>query len=328
MTITIKYYLEAALAKGWGYEWIDEWRNIIAFYPPDEEPIFIRNNVTELSTSIGSLLSNYKSASTVIAKKVGFLVPETLVIEEHESFEKALPLLSQKNRLVVKPMDAAFGDGVSTNVTDAAKLESAVENARKNNIKSPAVIVQEFCAGRDYRLFILDGKVEAALERVPLVIQGDGEHTLDELLTVKFESAQQREDSQIQELKLDKTEIMDYLSDYQSDYIPQANEVIRAHGVANLSRGGEAIDVTDDVNPEIADLAAKLAKLMGMTMCAIDVLSTDIALTAEAGQTVFIESNTAPGFRGHYYPTVGQRRELAPLILDTIIRERKAKNNL
>jgi D-alanine-D-alanine ligase-like ATP-grasp enzyme len=53
------------------------------------------------------------------------------------------------------------------------------------------------------------------------------------------------------------------------------------------------------------------------------VLSDDIFKDPTEAGTVFIEINVAPGFRGHYYPTVGKKRELAPLILETILRKRK-----
>jgi cyanophycin synthetase len=323
MTITIKFYIDAAKAKGWKVEWIDEERNVIAIYPPNEEPIIIRNNVTELASAVGSAVSNLKSASTVLAQKVGFLVPDTMVIEENESYDKASPMLGKYPRLVVKPMDGAFGDGVSTNVTTADGLKSAVEAARKHNVKSKAVVVQQFCAGRDYRLFILDGKVVAAIERMPLSLVGDGKHTIDELLDIKIDSVIKRDDYKIKPIDIIKDEIADHLGPLSLDKVLQDGEFISVQGVANLSKGGEAIDVTDEVNPALATSAVNLARLLRMDMCAVDVLSDDIFKDPTEAGTVFIEINVAPGFRGHYYPTVGKKRELAPLILDTILRKRK-----
>lgn len=328
MTITIKHYIEAAKAKGWGFEWIDEERNVIAIYPPREEPIIIRNNVTELATAVGSTVSSLKTAATTLAQKVGFLVPETLVIEEVETYKKALPLLGKHRRLVVKPMDGAFGDGVSTNVTSTESLKLAIETARKHNVKSKAVVVQQFCMGRDFRLFILDGKVVAAIERVPLSLVGNGKQSVEQLLDKKIALVSKRADNKVKPVDILKEEILSGMPGYKAKTIPAKGEVITAQGVANLSKGGDSIDVTDEVNPDLADTAVRLAKLLRMDMCAVDVLSANIAKDPTGAGTIFIEINVAPGFRGHYYPTVGKKRELAPLILDTILKKRKQKTLL
>lgn len=322
MTITAKFYLEEAKRRGWKYEWIDEYRNILMLFPPDEEPILIRNNVTELATAIGSLLSSYKVASSELAKKVGFKVPESLIIEEVVSYEKALPMLQQNERVVVKPMDSAFGNGVSTNVTNDQELKAAVDLAREKNIRSEGVIVQPFCTGKDYRLYMLDGKLVGAIERVPLVLVGDGEHTIKELLNLKFEQINQKQDVKIHEVKLNEEEYLSHLSDFPPETILEAGQELVAHGVANLSRGGEAIDVTDSVHPEIIKTADKLSKLMHLDMCAVDVLSADISQSPDTTDAWFIEVNVAPGFRGHYFPTVGKKREIAPLVLDAILKKR------
>lgn len=328
MTITIKFYIEAALKKGWKFEWVDEYRNVAIFYPPGEEPILIRNNVTELATAVGSTVSSLKATTTELAKQVGFDVPETIVIEEDETAQKAVPLLKSSGRLVVKPMDAAYGDGISANVVSRDMLQVAIDRARHHNIKSTGVVVQEYCEGRDFRLFILRGKLVAAIERVPLVLVGDGKSTIDDLLTDKIKSLSEREDNKVKPVKVEKTEILAHLSKHHETDVLASGERLVAQGVANLSRGGEAIDVTDEVNQDVTDLAIKLAQLLRMDMCAVDVLSDDIGKPPKEASTKFIEVNVAPGFRGHYYPAVGQKRELAPLILDAIVARRHEQKTI
>ncbi len=328
MTITIKCYIEAAQAKGWSFEWIDRRRNVIALHPPDEQPILISNNITELNSAIGARLSDLKSSAATLAKKTGFLVPQTLVIEENETYEKGLSLLKSAGRVVVKPMDGAFGNGVSTNVTDGRGLQRAIEYARGHNIKSRAVIVQEFCEGSDHRLFILAGELIAAIERSPLSLLGDGIHTIDELLDNKVTALLERADSKVKPVDVNKQAIIKQLHTYTADSVLKQGEKLSVGGVANLSKGGEASDVTEIVHPAVIKKAVDLASLLRLDMCAVDVLSSDISQHPDEVHTNFIEVNAAPGFRGHYYPTTGKPRELAPLILDTILKKRQEKSLL
>lgn len=265
MTTTVKHYIEAAKQRGWQVKWIDEFRNIVALHPPDQDPIIIRNNVTELGSAIGSVISAYKFASAKLAEQVGFTIPETIVLEGHVHISLATSLLKQHRRIVVKPMDGAFGKGVSLSVTNEHQLEEAVKIARTNNIKSQAVVVQQYCPGNDYRLLYLDGKVIAAIQRVPA------------------------DDNQ----------------------------------VPNLSQGGKAIDVTDKVHPDYQKLIEKLARLIKLDMCGVDLLSDDISMPPAQGKTYFIEINVAPGFKGHYYPDQGQTHDVAAQILDTILAKRE-----
>lgn len=263
MTTTIEHYLRAAQDKNWSYEWLDEKRNIIIFYPPGEKPIIIRNNVTELSSAIGSVISTYKASATILAKKVGFQVPDTITIEHDASLGSSAVLLDKHKRIVVKPMDAAFGKGVSLNVTDSDGLRVAIEKARANNVKSKAVIAQEFCEGRDFRLLYLSGKIIAAIERVP-----------------------------------------------------------GKSGIANISQGGRSMDVTGRVHPAYTTLIASLAEMLALDICGVDILAQDIAMSPSEGCAYFIEVNFAPGFKGHYHPDEGDIQDVAPQILDAIIRKR------
>ena len=43
------------------------------------------------------------------------------------------------------------------------------------------VLIEEFISGTEYRFFVLDGKCEAVLLRVPANVVGDGKHTIAQL---------------------------------------------------------------------------------------------------------------------------------------------------
>jgi len=329
MTISLKFLIEAAEKRGWAVDRIDADRGFAIFQPPDEEPIVVRNSITELSTALAFSIATYKYTAQLFAKRVGFHVADSVAI--NEDTKPAEELLERYKRVVVKPMDAAHGEAVATNVTTKANLDLAIKQAHAANVKSWSVVVQQYCSGKDYRLIVLEDKVIAAIERVPFSLIGDGVHTIAELVQQQFTELHAREDSQILKMELREEEVFAALAPIKPTDTLEKDKVITAQSVANLSRGGEAIDVTGKVHPTVEAQSVAFAKLVGLGFCAVDVLSSDISQDPEVAGTVFIEANVAPGFRGHYYPKTGESQDIAGQVLDAIIRKRhlqKTENNV
>ena len=78
---------------------------------------------------------------------------------------------------------------------------------------------------------------------------------------------------------------------------------------ANLSQGGTATDVTDEVNPDIRLMAERAARIIGLDCVGVDALANDISLPLDQSGIKVVEVNAAPGFRMHLEPTNGQPRE-------------------
>ena len=90
---------------------------------------------------------------------------------------------------------------------------------------------------------------------------------------------------------------------------------------ANLSQGGTATDVTDEVNPDIRLMAERAARIIGLDCVGVDALATDISLPLEQSGIKVVEVNAAPGFRMHLEPTNGQPRNVAKPLVDMLFPE-------
>src|SRR5690606_31617904 len=81
--------------------------------------------------------------------------------------------------IVIKPVDANQGKGITINITnwDAAKtgLAAALEYSKY-------ILVEEYIEGFDFRLLVIGGKFVAAAKRIPAHVKGDGLHTIAELI--------------------------------------------------------------------------------------------------------------------------------------------------
>ena len=75
---------------------------------------------------------------------------------------------------------------------------------------------------------------------------------------------------------------------------------------ANLSTGGDAIDVTDKIHRDFQSLAVRITKDMGLRMCGVDLITSgDISKPLK--EYVVIEINSAPGLDN--YASIGNKQK-------------------
>ena len=79
---------------------------------------------------------------------------------------------------------------------------------------------------------------------------------------------------------------------------------------ANLSTGGTATDVTDDVHPQVAARAVSAAQMVGLEICGVDVVCETVAARAAARRRG--RGQRRAGLRMHLAPSFGKpRRDVA-----------------
>ncbi len=74
---------------------------------------------------------------------------------------------------------------------------------------------------------------------------------------------------------------------------------------ANLSTGGDAFDVTEEVHPDYQSLAISITKDMGLRMCGVDIISSNIRHPIK--DYVILEINSAPGLDN--YASIGTKQQ-------------------
>lgn len=174
--------------------------------------------------------------------------------------------------------------------------------ARQIFRKTSVLLVQRFYGGRDYRVVVLDNEVISAYERIPLLVTGDGQSSIKELLDQK----------QQQFIKNDRDTIID-VDDFRIKLklrrqklsfksVPQKGKTVYLLDNANLSTGGDALDVTKTIHPEFYELAVHITKDMGLRLCGVDIITDNISLPVK--NYVVIEINGAPGLDN--YAKMGQ----------------------
>ncbi len=199
--------------------------------------------------------------------------------------------------VIVKPNSGSQGVGV-TKVYNKKEFHQALSLIFKHD---RVVLVQRPVIGKDYRVVVLDNKIISAYERIPLKVLGDGHSTILQLLKLKQKAFKAASRDTL--LRITDPRIVQKLKHEQLTLrsIPVKNKIIYLLDNANLSTGGDSIDVTDAMHSDFKKLAIDLTKDMGLRLCGVDLMiATDIA--KPVGKYWVIEINSAPGL-DHYVQT-------------------------
>lgn len=196
--------------------------------------------------------------------------------------------------LIVKPNSGSQGLGVAL-VHSKREFYRAMKVIFKQD---KVAIVQPQVLGKDYRLVVLDKKLISAYERIPLNVIGDGKSTIYQLLRKKQQQFNTiGRDTQI---NLEDPRIKEKIKHQQLSLhsILGPGKKIFLLDNANLSTGGDSVDVTKKVHTGFKRMAIQLTRDMGLRLCGIDlVMQGDI----QQKPSVYwiLEINAAPGL-DHY----------------------------
>ena len=211
--------------------------------------------------------------------------------------------------LIVKPNSGTQG-------IDVALVHTKQEffRAMKQIFKHDRVaLVQTYVQGRDYRIVVLDKEVISAYERIPLNVVGDGRSTIKQLLAKKSRAfVASSRDTRIN-LKDPRIKAKLRHQGLTLLSIPRRDERVFLLDNANLSTGGDAVDVTDNIHPGFKKLAIKLTRDMGLRLCGVDLMvagnpirdalrSNGAGVTQKPQKYWILEINAAPGL-DHYVKT-------------------------
>jgi len=220
--------------------------------------------------------------------------------------------------VVIKPNDGNQGKGVSLNLKNEEDVITAFNIARTY---SDEVILEKYIEGRHYRALIVNGRMIACAERIAAHVIGDGENSIRKLIEIENQNPLRGDghEKPLTRIKIDS--IIDlYLKKNKSnlDYVPEKGQAVYLRENDNLSTGGIAIDVTDEIHQDNADIAINAAKIVGLDIAGIDITTKDIRQPMINDNGVVIEVNSAPGIRMHHYPTKGKQRNVAKEVLDML----------
>lgn len=243
-------------------------------------------------------------------------VPRGRIIYDEEDLKAAVTRIGYP--VVLKPINGNHGRGATTNIQDWDSALIAFEIAKKY---SRAIICEKFITGYDFRLLVINYKFICAAKRTPACVTGDGKSTLQQLIDQVNADPRRGfgHEKVLTQIKVDAvTEKILQDKNLTLDSVIAKDEILYLKPTANLSTGGTSTDVTDYVHPNNIFLAERIARIIGLDICGIDIMAPDLSSPLEENGGAVLEVNAAPGFRMHIDPSEGLARNVAEPVIDML----------
>ncbi len=278
----------------------------------------IQATITSETKHISVEISCDKEDTHNLLNDLGLPVPQQRMIYSAREAVRAAARIGHP--VVVKPLDANHGRGVSINLNSDEEVEAGFAEAKEHS-RSRAILVESFITGFDHRMLVVNNKLVAVAKRVPGHVVGDGTHTIAELVDIVNEDPRRGigHEKVLTMLEIDNqaNRLMENAGVTEETVLPDG-EVFYLRSTANLSTGGTAIDLTDVVHPDNRDMAERAIMAVGLDVGGVDFLIDDITKSYKDIGGAIVEVNAAPGFRMHVAPSEGQPRDVAGKVIDML----------
>jgi len=273
---------------------------------------YFRSNVIDINPLGASEISRDKAYADFFLRRLGY---PTVGGKTFFSKDFCKVLTSKRNAsaalayakkigfpVIAKPNNQSHGRGVFL-AENAKQLRRALNAIFKID---RIALAQPFVSGDDYRVVVLDNEVISAYQRVPLSVTGDGHSTILQLLRKKqraFDKIRRDTRVPLADLRMLRKLRRQKLS---LRSVPEKGTTIVLLDNANLSSGGESVDVTRIIHSSLKKLAINITKDMGLRLCGVDLLVTG-NISKKPKKVSIIEINSAPGL--DHYAQSGKAQE-------------------
>ncbi|MFT6845755.1 MAG: cyanophycin synthetase [Flavobacteriales bacterium] len=276
----------------------------------------IQATVTSQTSSIGVELACDKEDTKYLLEQAEVPIPKGDIVRTEEGLREAIEYVDYP--IVIKPVNGNHGRGITANIKNYDDALVAFEEAKKI---SRMVIVERYVKGDDHRLLVIDYKLVAASLRTPAHVVGDGKSTIQALVDEVNTDPRRGYGHENVLTEIDLNELSLGILKEQGlsvDSVLKKDQIVLLKDTANLSTGGTAEDVTDYVHPYNIFMAERIAKIVGLDICGIDIITEDIGKPLTETGGVVLEVNAGPGFRMHTSPAKGLPRDVGGQVVDML----------
>ncbi|MBD8566258.1 cyanophycin synthetase [Oxalobacteraceae sp. CFBP 8763] len=269
---------------------------------------------TDRTSAIAEGIASDKDMTKNLLASCGVPVPEGAIARSadaawEEAADIGLPV-------VVKPIDANHGRGVSLNLNTEAEVRAAYVIASEEG-ESRSVLVERFITGSEHRLLVVGRKVVAVARGESLWVTGDGRQNVAELCDSQINIDPRRGESEefplspVEPRKSEENQLQLKRQGLTPDTVPPAGQKVLIQ-----MNGNVADDVTDQLHPEVAHAAALAARIVGLDIAGIDLVCEDISRPLLEQRGAIIEVNASPGLLAHTKPASGTARNVGKDIIE------------
>jgi cyanophycin synthetase len=269
---------------------------------------------TDRTSAIAEGISKDKDLTKNLLAMCGVPVPEGQVVDSPAAAWAAAQDIGLP--VCVKPSDGNRARGVSLDLSTQADIEAAYAIALAQGSE---VIVERFIRGSEHRLLVVGDRLVAASRGETASVIGDGQHCVRDLVNLQINADPRRGSDgslplELVKLRENSPEVLELARQgLTPDSVPAAGQTVLVKRTGNMTT-----DVTDIVHPDVAAQAVLAARMVGLDIAGVDVVTPDIRQPL-ADQGVVVEVNAGPSLLMHLNPAEGQARPVGEAIAQHLI---------
>jgi D-alanine-D-alanine ligase-like ATP-grasp enzyme len=275
---------------------------------------------TPFADPVSDALASAKALAYDLLSEAGISTPDRITTSDPDDPRARAFLAARPGACVVKPVSGGGGGrGVTASVVSPSQLAQAIRFAGGF---SAEVMIEREVAGDHYRFLVLEGQLLDVLKRLNPMVRGDGTSTIESLMRSEYERRIGSETTVgLKPFSVD----LDCLftlerQGLQLTSVPEEGRVVMVKGTSNISGPGECTTFRGPVSPNVQEQVLTAARVLGVRLAGVDVISRDISEPLEATGGVVLEVNSAPGLFHHY--NVADPEAASPVaetILETLL---------
>lgn len=283
-----------------------------------------------LSSVAGRAICDHKYHSRRILDAAGIPVTPSRAFRRGQRTAAYRYARSLGGPVVLKPTSRSRGRGITTGIDTGTEDEFAAAWRKViSESKRPSraeFIVEKHIVGEDYRVFVVGGKVFSATHRRRASVTGDGVSTVAELIDQK-NSARAEHPTLLDYLIPTDLVSLDRLTrrGYTLETVPGQDEQVTLRSTSNLSGGGDSIDVTEHMHPQLRRIAQNaVAAIPGMEYAGVDLITPSISNPPAAENVVVSEIEYSPAPVTNF-PVEGVPRDMAGAVVDFYLQQNRKR---
>ena len=274
----------------------------------------MRETVTDREGVIAIELQRNKIFSQRVLGAAGLPSTSAMAVSSADQAVEAAQAIGYP--VVLKPTSLGKGVGVLIGLT----TEDEVRNGYREVARYGATVALErYVPGDDHRLLVVDGRFVAAARRLPARVIGDGRSSVRQLVRAVNRDPRRGKgyNALMNEIVVDNESVrLLRLAGLTVESVPARGQVVELKRTANISSGGTAVDVTEEIHPDNIAMAERAARIVGLRVAGVDFLTTDISRSHFEVGGAICEINAAVGLRPHF--VANPDRDVATPILEQL----------
>lgn len=296
-----------------------------AFIATDGEhpPLLFKWSRSPASSAVSLALCTHKEATRLRLRRAGVPVPKGRTFTGGD-LEAATAFAERIGYpVVVKPAMGVRGIGVVANIQDRTELQRAFDQLVSSRLGRGDFIVEQHITGRDYRIVVVGDEVIAAILREPGSVEGDGEHTVAELIVNK--NVARRFNPHLWGRPINYDDAARFQLEragLSPGSVPEPGRQVLLSNSCSLSQGGDSIDVLDELHPSIKEACVRAVQAVpGLWFCGVDFLIEDHTRPLAAQSAGICELNAHAAIGNCEYPLYGTPRQVARTVIQRCVED-------